>query len=172
MGVDKILIFATDSLVGALFSEILTKRHLQLNFVTCHRHRSLLRFPQIHSAHHNNKLYSFLILEKSCGADCCCGLLLLDFNGKCRRRSCVSHLFPQCGGTRRTLYFAKKRVQYRSGRIEATEGVSAALVEGNFTMNGPGTAREGRSEEHTSELQSLTNLVCRLLLVKNTHNTS
>src|SRR5438093_8639405 len=27
--------------------------------------------------------------------------------------------------------------------------------------------REGRSEEHTSELQSLTNLVCRLLLEKN-----
>src|SRR5215213_11116107 len=26
--------------------------------------------------------------------------------------------------------------------------------------------REGRSEEHTSELQSLTNLVCRLLLEK------
>src|SRR5262249_60422796 len=26
------------------------------------------------------------------------------------------------------------------------------------------TAAEGRSEEHTSELQSLTNLVCRLLL--------
>src|SRR5437016_6806364 len=27
-------------------------------------------------------------------------------------------------------------------------------------------AREARSEEHTSELQSLTNLVCRLLLEK------
>src|SRR5262249_56824520 len=27
-------------------------------------------------------------------------------------------------------------------------------------------ARQGRSEEHTSELQSLTNLVCRLLLEK------
>src|SRR5262249_59576058 len=27
-------------------------------------------------------------------------------------------------------------------------------------------ARSGRSEEHTSELQSLTNLVCRLLLEK------
>src|SRR5438046_7347898 len=27
-------------------------------------------------------------------------------------------------------------------------------------------ARRGRSEEHTSELQSLTNLVCRLLLEK------
>src|SRR5258706_11107280 len=31
--------------------------------------------------------------------------------------------------------------------------------------------KRGRSEEHTSELQSLTNLVCRLLLEKkNTHN--
>src|SRR5438046_3718143 len=30
----------------------------------------------------------------------------------------------------------------------------------------PGTADHRRSEEHTSELQSLTNLVCRLLLEK------
>src|SRR5438093_5880668 len=29
-----------------------------------------------------------------------------------------------------------------------------------------GEIKEGRSEEHTSELQSLTNLVCRLLLEK------
>src|ERR1019366_1701060 len=32
----------------------------------------------------------------------------------------------------------------------------------------PGDQAERRSEEHTSELQSLTNLVCRLLLEKNT----
>src|SRR5437016_7216687 len=31
-------------------------------------------------------------------------------------------------------------------------------------------AGEGRSEEHTSELQSLTNLVCRLLLEKKKRN--
>src|SRR5258706_5649200 len=31
---------------------------------------------------------------------------------------------------------------------------------------GRGHERRGRSEEHTSELQSLTNLVCRLLLEK------
>src|SRR5258706_4606935 len=31
------------------------------------------------------------------------------------------------------------------------------------------SARAGRSEEHTSELQSLTNLVCRLLLEKKKH---
>src|SRR5437016_11402842 len=34
-----------------------------------------------------------------------------------------------------------------------------------------GTCRE-RSEEHTSELQSLTNLVCRLLLEKKTQQTA
>src|SRR5438093_9135147 len=38
------------------------------------------------------------------------------------------------------------------------------------TVGGPGTCafmpRGVRSEEHTSELQSLTNLVCRLLLEK------
>src|SRR5437016_6689551 len=32
--------------------------------------------------------------------------------------------------------------------------------------------RGSRSEEHTSELQSLTNLVCRLLLEKKKNNTS
>src|SRR5262249_60590193 len=42
------------------------------------------------------------------------------------------------------------------------------------TFNAPGDPTTGngirgtRSEEHTSELQSLTNLVCRLLLGKNT----
>src|SRR5262249_61383190 len=33
-----------------------------------------------------------------------------------------------------------------------------------------GTSISGRSEEHTSELQSLTNLVCRLLLEKKKKN--
>src|SRR5438046_8635447 len=32
--------------------------------------------------------------------------------------------------------------------------------------------RAGRSEEHTSELQSLTNLVCRLLLEQKNHTAS
>src|SRR3712207_6981423 len=34
---------------------------------------------------------------------------------------------------------------------------------------GPPTAREARSEEHTSELQSRQYLVCRLLLEKKNH---
>src|SRR5438093_12940040 len=38
----------------------------------------------------------------------------------------------------------------------------------NLQQRGPGPVQVhvGRSEEHTSELQSLTNLVCRLLLEK------
>src|SRR5262249_56261564 len=35
---------------------------------------------------------------------------------------------------------------------------------------GTGFRRDARSEEHTSELQSLTNLVCRLLLEKKKNN--
>src|SRR2546430_13549008 len=34
----------------------------------------------------------------------------------------------------------------------------------------PGHQSRARSEEHTSELQSQSNLVCRLLLVKKKHN--
>src|SRR5438046_5361917 len=38
-----------------------------------------------------------------------------------------------------------------------------------FLRRGVGTRLGLRSEEHTSELQSLTNLVCRLLLAKKKH---
>src|SRR5437016_5531188 len=41
-----------------------------------------------------------------------------------------------------------------------------AFVEGALERTSPGKAFTMRSEEHTSELQSLTNLVCRLLLEK------
>src|SRR5262249_61306785 len=54
---------------------------------------------------------------------------------------------------------------FRSGVVEALGrlrdgGVTMALV-----TNGD-RSQQRRSEEHTSELQSLTNLVCRLLLEK------
>src|SRR5262249_62412732 len=38
----------------------------------------------------------------------------------------------------------------------------------DLVVMSPGPGRPARSEEHTSELQSLTNLVCRLLLEKKT----
>src|SRR5437016_2274959 len=40
-----------------------------------------------------------------------------------------------------------------------------------ITRPSPSVVTVGRSEEHTSELQSLTNLVCRLLLEKKKKNT-
>src|SRR5438093_10076132 len=52
---------------------------------------------------------------------------------------------------------------------------SGALAEGNRTrvddLNGV-CLRGDRSEEHTSELQSLTNVVCRLLVEKKKTNVS
>src|SRR5438046_3215456 len=52
--------------------------------------------------------------------------------------------------------------------LERLEVERAVLPEGNRFQNGTAVPRRQlpRSEEHTSELQSLTNLVCRLLLEK------
>src|SRR2546427_2662127 len=41
---------------------------------------------------------------------------------------------------------------------------------GEQALHKPGTLTEERSEEHTSELQSQSNLVCRLLLEKKKKN--
>src|SRR5262249_62298356 len=52
-------------------------------------------------------------------------------------------------------------------KTEAKPGEPAATPPAATTPSAPEPAAEGvRSEEHTSELQSLTNLVCRLLLEK------
>src|SRR5260370_6123289 len=52
----------------------------------------------------------------------------------------------------------------RTGRA----GASSSVMRASTGSGGPGAARHrcGRSEEHTSELQSHLNLVCRLLLEK------
>src|SRR2546430_13746574 len=50
-------------------------------------------------------------------------------------------------------------------RIQRTGSNSAAT---NFTYDGQDVLKD-RSEEHTSELQSQSNLVCRLLLEKKKH---
>src|SRR5262249_62158224 len=56
----------------------------------------------------------------------------------------------------------------RSGDLYPIAGTWTRWVADSVTIDG---ARSGtaRSEEHTSELQSLTNLVCRLLLEKKKH---
>src|SRR2546427_4666111 len=64
------------------------------------------------------------------------------------RRPPRSTLFPY------TTLFRSRR--YPSGQIAAVSGLRV----------GDAAGREERSEEHTSELQSQSNLVCRLLLEK------
>src|SRR2546430_13655330 len=49
---------------------------------------------------------------------------------------------------------------------EGTIDVSINLGSGDGTFSAPTYFSAGRSEEHTSELQSQSNLVCRLLLEK------
>src|SRR5438046_7607781 len=50
------------------------------------------------------------------------------------------------------------------------DAIALRLVVRNYFLGPAGVAGGGRSEEHTSELQSLTNLVCRLLLEKKKEN--
>src|SRR5258706_6259151 len=69
------------------------------------------------------------------------------------------------------VHVEEDRIWVRDGNVYTSAGVSAgmdlalALIEEDL---GADLALEvaRRSEEHTSELQSLTNLVCRLLLEK------
>src|SRR5258706_10886323 len=66
------------------------------------------------------------------------------------RRPPRSTLFPY------TTLFRSLLIGYRANIAAADNGGHTALM----------SAARQRSEEHTSELQSLTNLVCRLLLEK------
>src|SRR5438046_5429108 len=66
------------------------------------------------------------------------------------RRPPRSTLFPYT-----TLFRSHKRVFFRIAQVVRHCTPHLAHAQG-----------AGRSEEHTSELQSLTNLVCRLLLEK------
>src|SRR2546421_4824243 len=82
------------------------------------------------------------------------------------RRPPRSTLFPYT-----TLFRSRHRVSsshllYRPGRVERLE---PALHLGELGKSPHGVflhERQGRSEEHTSELQSRSDLVCRLLLEK------
>src|SRR5438874_7979784 len=77
------------------------------------------------------------------------------------RRPPSSTLFPY------TTLFRSRRVGEGEdpGRSGLGRRQVSALDEGQRRQGGPGVAL-GRSEEHTSELQSRRDLVCRLLLEK------
>src|SRR5437016_8109987 len=83
------------------------------------------------------------------------------------RRPPSSTLFPYT-----TLFRSPRAVKLESpaqrahiGSGAGSNGVKNVAHRGKARLDS-GTLRMHRSEEHTSELQSLTNLVCRLLLEK------
>src|SRR5437016_11440633 len=77
------------------------------------------------------------------------------------RRPPRSTLFP----TRRSSDLSQlpRETERASSMTRGSSGVQASWSNVNASP------RSARSEEHTSELQSLTNLVCRLLLEKKKH---
>src|SRR5688572_32019799 len=90
------------------------------------------------------------------------------------RRPPRSTLFPYTTLFRSQLLWRRRRTGRLQDRLDSRAGWSGA---GDLRV--PAAAAAARSEEHTSELQSQSNLVCRLLLEKkkkeskraqNTHN--
>src|SRR2546430_11550055 len=75
------------------------------------------------------------------------------------RRPPRSTLFPY------TTLFRSIPNQAYQGRTRATP-IQSAQIYVTVLRDHPGQDRPPRSEEHTSELQSQSNLVCRLLLEK------
>src|SRR5256885_5968691 len=70
-----------------------------------------------------------------------------------KREECVAGFYTFAG----EQFFSLDGADDEAGEIVFTGGIEAGHFRGF-------TADEGRSEEHTSELQSPCNLVCRLLL--------
>src|SRR2546430_11472195 len=78
------------------------------------------------------------------------------------RRPPRSTLFPYT-----TLFRSQRDVHDHPGLALEPHGHERQVVLDQGMVLGPGPGRD-RSEEHTSELQSQSNLVCRLLLEKKT----
>src|SRR2546430_4037789 len=81
------------------------------------------------------------------------------------RRPPRSTLFPYT-----TLFRSQGMRPFGTGRTPRICGRSAAERHGRHGLGTP-FAESSRSEEHTSELQSQSNLVCRLLLEKKKYGT-
>src|SRR2546426_4256209 len=81
------------------------------------------------------------------------------------RRPPRSTLFPYTTLFRSLILQELRRLQDKPvGRAELERAKSQ--LKGNFMLGLESTSSRMRSEEHTSELQSPCNLVCRLLLEK------
>src|SRR5262249_62332634 len=92
---------------------------------------------------------------------CVCCLSALSFFSRCPRPP-SSTLFPYTTLFRSDIVAVQRDVQVRAAAALVVEGLA------HERRDQPVERGDVRSEEHTSELQSLTNDVCRLLLDKKT----
>src|SRR5260221_5197724 len=80
------------------------------------------------------------------------------------RRPPRSTLFPYT-----TLFRSAAQSALQSAQPELHRATTKGVMHRNTVsrkLSSPGAIRAGRSEEHTSELQSHSDIVCRLLLEK------
>src|SRR2546430_4629347 len=82
------------------------------------------------------------------------------------RRPPRSTLFPYTTLFRSPSTGSPPRRRRNPVRPPARAPLSRAGLSRGAVISAAGGARDGRSEEHTSELQSQSNIVCRLLLEK------
>src|SRR5687767_15462361 len=83
------------------------------------------------------------------------------------RRPPRSTLFPYT-----TLFRSVLAEQHQVRRRAPADGAQGNDLDASAAEGAAGAVRRVRSEEHTSELQSLAYLVCRLLLEKKKKNTT
>src|SRR2546430_13294757 len=86
------------------------------------------------------------------------------------RRPPRSTLFPYTTLFRSAGAAAQTEIRPRRQGGAAARAISFGLGSHQGLSGGPLSNNTWRSEEHTSELQSQSNLVCRLLLEKKTNN--
>src|SRR5438034_8624732 len=83
------------------------------------------------------------------------------------RISCIFSFFFECHAYHRDLHsFPTRRSSDLSERARTVYVMTKHAIEGLTKAMAVELAPKGRSEEHTSELQSHSDLVCRLLLEK------
>src|SRR2546429_7123991 len=84
------------------------------------------------------------------------------------RRPPRSTLFPYTTLFRSPLAHAARRLHLdlHACHVDAGRAIALAALAAHAEIHGRGDGVRGRSEEHTSELQSRLHLVCRLLLEK------
>ena len=91
--------FDVSSNMDATFSTVPTNRHMKSSLAMSQLEWKLQRYPQIHSAHHNNKPYSVLIRRND-------PVVLIAVFAVCRQQS-IGTMFPtyfHSIGTRSRLY--------------------------------------------------------------------